>query len=230
MTLPKRLLLYVSVFMMFIGFCQKQQPNNPTLQELAFLVDVNASKYANAIGSKYLFDEFKLAKIEGFQGSHLIRFDAVDNIIELKKEADEIRQLSKKKQYKIEFLDGSGTYETKSFTNSSGKIEYSFFEKRYECSKFLVYKKERIKFEPAKPAKSSYEQEVPAEFVNQANAYYLLKLSENNPHLVEIPRKKKALLAFFGNKSKEMAAFLKKQKLKPNSEEDIIKIIHRYLD
>ena len=209
-------------------YSQLQQPNNSSLQDLAFFIDVNNKKYANAEGSKYIFEEFKLAKIEGLEGSHLVRFDPVDNIIQLKKEENKILSLSKKYQYKINLLDGSGNYETHQYINPDGKIENTFFEKRYTSSQFSLFKKHRIKFQPSKPAKSSYEPETSARFIKLDDFYYLMDQTDNPGHLVEIPKKKKALLNFFGKKSGEVSKFIKMQKLNTDSEKDLIKIIDYY--
>ena len=211
------------------GYSQLQPPNNnSTLQDLVFFIDVNNKKYANAEGSKYIFEEFKLAKIEGLAGSHLVRFDPVDNIIQLKKEKNRILSLSKKYQYKIDLLDGSGSYETQQYIDSDGKIENTFFEKIYTSAEFSLFKKHRIKFQPSKPAKSSYEPETPAKFIKLDDSYYLMNQVDNPKHLVQIPKKKKALLNFFGKKSSEVSKFVKTQKLKTDSEEDLIRIIGYY--
>ena len=55
-----------------------------------------------------------------------------------------------------------------------------------------------------------------------------MNLVDNPGHLVEIPRKKKALLKFFGANSNEISKFIKTQKLKIDSEEDLIKILNFY--
>jgi len=219
---------YLIVLYSISCYSQLQQPNNSTLQDLAFFIDVNNKKYANAEGSKYIFEEFKLAKIEGLEGSHLVRFDPVDNIIELKKEENKILSLSKKYQYRINLLDGSGNYETQQYINADGKIENTFFEKRYTSSHFSIFKKHRIKFQPSKPAKSSYEPETPAKFIKLDDSYYLMNQVDNPEHLVKIPKKKKALLNFFGEKSSEVSKYIKMQKFKADSEEDLIKIIDYY--
>lgn len=227
-----RILIKITCFLTVLYsvscYSQLQQPNNSTLQDLAFFIDVNNKKYANAEGSKYIFEEFKLAKIEGLEGSHPIRLDPVDNIIQLKKEENKILSLSKKYQYKINLLDGSGNYETQQYINANGKIENTFFEKRYTSSQYSLFKKHRIKFQPAKPAKSSYEPEIPAKFIKLDDIYYLMNLLNNPGHLVAIPKKKKALLNFFGKKSGEVSRFIKMQKLKTDSEEDLIEIIDYY--
>jgi hypothetical protein len=229
MNTSKKIILYLVVLYTLSGYSQLQPLNsNNNLQDLAFFIDINNIKYANAEGSKYIFDEYKLARIEGLAGSHLIRFDPVDNIIQLKKEDNKILSLSKKYQYKIELLDGSGNYETQQFINTEGKIENTFFEKSHTTDKFSLYKKQRIKFQPSKPAKSSYEPETTAKFVNLEDAYFLMNLVDNPGHLVEIPRKKKALLKFFGANSNEISKFIKTQKLKIDSEEDLIKILNFY--
>ncbi|WP_350290705.1 hypothetical protein [uncultured Croceitalea sp.] len=231
MNILKKVVFCLITLCVFKGYSQLQPPNNnSTLQDLAFFIDVNNKKYANAEGSKYIFEEFKLAKIDGLSGSHLIRFDPVDNIIQLKKEDDKILSLSKKYQYKITLLDGSGVFETQQFINPEGKIENTFFERIVSTENFSLFKKQRVKFESSKPAKSSYEPAVPAKFTKLQDAYYLMNLENNPGHIVEIPRKKKALLNFFGNKSKEVGKYIKNEKLKVSSGEDLVKILNYYFN
>ncbi|MFD2585884.1 hypothetical protein ACFSQJ_03010 [Croceitalea marina] len=225
----KRIIFGLAILYTLSGYSQLQPPNsNSTLQDLAFFIDVNNKKYANAQGSKYIYADFKLAKIEGLSGSHLVRFDPVDNIIQLKKEDNKILSLSKKYQYKIELLDGTGIYETQQFINTDGKIENTFFESIHTSKKYKLYKKHRIKFQPAKPAKSSYEPATDPEFIPLDAIYYVMNLEKNPGHLLELPRKKKVFLNFFGNRAKEMSKYIKTQNLKTSSEQDLIKILNYY--
>ncbi len=225
----KRIIFGLAILYTLSGYSQLQPPNsNSTLQDLAFFIDVNNKKYANAQGSKYIYADFKLAKIEGLSGSHLVRFDPVDNIIQLKKEDNNILSLSKKYQYKIELLDGTGTYETQQFINTDGEIENTFFESIHTSKNYKLYKKHRIKFQPAKPAKSSYEPATDPEFIPLDAIYYVMNLEKNPGHLLELPRKKKVFPNFFGNRAKEMSKYIRMQNLKISSEEDLIKILNYY--
>ena len=204
---------------------QVAQPNNPSLQTLSYFVDINNPKYLNAEGSRYLFDDFKLAKIQGYSGSHLIRFNVFDDEVELKKEANTIQSLSKQKLYQIEFLDGTGIYETRSYIDGAGTVNYSFFKKVHGTNQFILFKKYRTIFEPAKPPRSGYEPETPAKFIKKESSYYLLDLQTEAEHLKELPKKKKNFTVIFGSRSKAITSFIKKERLKLNSEKDLITIL-----
>lgn len=221
----KKITLYVVCFISMPLMAQVEQPNNPSLQTLSYFVDVNNPKYANAEGSRYLFDDFKLAKIQGYPGSYLIRFNVFDDVVELKKEANALQSLPKQKHYQIEFLDGSGTYETRSYITRDSAIKHSFFERIHLSPKFVLFKKYRTIFEPAKPPKSGYEPETSAKFEKKESSFYLLDLHAKAEHLLELSKKKKSFAAIFGTRSKAITAFIKKERLKLNSEEDLVRIL-----
>ena len=221
----KKITLYVVCLIVTTTMAQVEQPNNPSLQALSYFVDVNNPKYANAEGSRYLFDDFKLAKIEGYPGSYLIRFNVFDDVVELKKEANALQSLSKQKHYQIEFLDGSGTYETRSYIAKDNAIKHTFFKKIHSSPKFALFKNFRTIFEPAKPPKSGYEPETPAKFKRKESSFYVLDLQSKAEHLLELPKKKKTFATIFGTRSKAISDFIKKERLKLNSEEDLVRIL-----
>ncbi|WP_343485453.1 hypothetical protein [Allomuricauda sp. d1] len=213
---------------------QIAQNNNATLgtlNDLGFFVEVNNSKYAGAEGSKYLFDEFVPAKINQVKTSHAVRFDVVDNIIEFKDSERETKGLSAEKEYSIVLQDGSSrVFVTKKFIDDYGKSSNTFFEKMYANEYFELFKKERIKFQEAKPAKSSYEPEKPAKFVGLPDAFYLDFKDDNSEELVKIPRKRKKLKEFFGKEYPSIEKFAKKNDLDFDSATHLVKIINHYIE
>ncbi|MEP3211318.1 MAG: hypothetical protein ABJN95_19185 [Maribacter sp.] len=210
---------------------QIQQVNNGSLNELVFYVGTNKPKYdAEAEGSPYLNEEFAPARINGIEETQFVRFNAVESTIELKDE-DKILTLSNAYSYSIKLLNGSDqTYETHSFSNEDGTSGISFFEKLYVSKKFALYQKERIIYTAAKKAKSSYEQDLPAKFKRGRTLFYITDPKLKSTGLLEFPKKKKNLSNLFEKQTKPMEKYIKKEGLKMNSTEDIIKIMNFYYE
>ncbi len=223
--------IFIILFAGTSAYAQIQQVNNGRLDELVFYVGTNTTEYdTEAEGSRYLNEEFTPARINNIEGTQFVRFNAVEGTIELK-DNDKILTLSQSYVYVIKLLDGSDkTYETHSFTDEDGAITNSFFEKLYTSEKFALFLKERIIYIPAKKAKSSYEQDVPGKFKKGNTIFYVTDLSHQSDLLFEVPKKRKKLSSLFKKHIKPIEKFIKKEGLKTDGEEDIIKIINFYFE
>ena len=170
------------------------------------------------------------AKINNIQKSYLVRFDILENTIEVKKDKDEIIGLSKKANHTIKLLDGSERiFETKNFSNKNGDTLNGIFEQLHSDKVFLLFRKSRIKYQKAKPMKSSYEQAVPAKFIPLDDTFYVSFLKEGKSNgLIEVPQKKKSQKSFFGEYFPKIEKFVKHEKLVFNSDEDLVKILKYY--
>ncbi|MEL6917237.1 MAG: hypothetical protein AAFO99_05845 [Bacteroidota bacterium] len=200
-----------------------------SFNELVFFVGINNPEYDNAEGSRYLNEEFVLAKINSISKVQPVRFNLIENSIEIRKEDGTIMSLSQSYDYTIKLVDGSKKeYETKRFKNENGDIKTSFFEKIHATENYALYFKERIRYIPKKPAKSSYDQEVPAKFVKGISKFYMAFSKSESQELIEIPRRKKDFLKTFMDKDGTMEKFLKKEKLKFDKKEDLVKLLDFY--
>ncbi|MEK6154744.1 hypothetical protein WIW50_15860 [Flavobacteriaceae bacterium 3-367] len=207
---------------------QIQRPNNETFNELAFFVGTNNPIYDEAEGSRYLLEEFVSARINGMEKVQLLRFNVVENSIEIKRENGEVMGLDRSTPYRIALLDGSGRwFETRPYRDERGKLQTTFFERLHRGEGYTLYFKENIKFVPKKPAKSSYEQDVPAKFKREGARFYLQGLGPEG-EVVELPRKRKNLVPLFGERAGEMEKHIKKQKLDPYKREDLVKLLDFY--
>ena len=205
---------------------QLTQPFNTTLQEVSSFISLN--NYSNVDGLPYVNKDFKLAKIEGFEGSHLVRFNFSNGNIELKQSDSDIISLSKKYKYIITFQDGSGIYETQPYIDSEKKIKNTIFQRISTSEKFSLFKRTKIDFTAAIPQKSGYEPAVPASFSKPIFTYYLMNSIKDSGNLIEIPKRKKKFLRLFDKKSGEMATYIKSNKLQIDSEQDLIQILNHY--
>jgi len=205
---------------------QIQDVPNGSLQDLAFYIGSNNPKYANAEGSRYLNDNFIAAKINKISETQWIRFNVVENTVEMKAENDEVRTLSLNQIQKIQLLNGSDiVFEIHHYRDEHGTIQSSFFESISSGKNYTLYRKERIKFVPSIPEKSSYEPAVPARFVKIKTKLYVSGFLEEG-HLEEIPTKKKAFLKLFGANATSIQKFIKAEKLQWQNSEALVLILN----
>ena len=225
------LLIIFSLTTLFVS-AQLQQVNNGSIDDLVFFVSTNNKIYdKEAKGSRYLNKEFIPARINTIKEVQLIRFNAVENTIEIKDSEDKILTLSKSYDYSVKLLDGSNKlYETHAYMDEDGVKVISFFEKIHTTEKYTLYLKERIIYVPTKKAKSSYEQDVPGKFKKGNTIFYVTDLNQKNTGLVAVSKKKKALSLLFKEKTKDIEKRIKKEGLKIDKRKDIITILNFYFE
>nr|WP_299337483.1 hypothetical protein [Allomuricauda sp.] len=230
MTYAKLAFLLIILFTTSDILGQIPQNDQGNLNDITFFLTVNNPEYKDAEGSRYLFDEFVPAKISGISNSYPVRFDAVDDIIEFKENGEEIKGLTLNREYRIQLMDGSNrVFITRTYINDSGNLKKSFFEIVHDGDDFQLLKKERFKYLPAQPAKSSYEPAKPARFMKLQDQVYIDYPDDSLDYLIRIPKKKKKLKVFFGAQLKQVEAFAKKQNLEYDATEDFVKIMEHYL-
>lgn len=205
------------------------QPRNDSFNELVFFVGTNNPLYNGAEGSRYLNEEFVPARINDIKETQLVRFNVVENTIEIKESSGNVLSLSKSHKYVIKLLDGSNShYETLAYKDEDGKTATTFFEKLHETKDFSLFLKERIKFIPAKPEKSSYEKAVPAKFIKGNKIFYVIGFPNNPNGMTALPGKRKSFLKLFRNKAKPIEKFIKANKLDIDQKESVIKILEYF--
>jgi hypothetical protein len=117
----KKLIFTVAWLIVTGIFAQIQQPRNDSFNELVFFVGTNNPEFEKAEGSRYLNADFVPARVNQIRETQLVRFNVVENAIEVKKGSEQIMTLSTSYKYTITLLDGSDkTYETLSFRDETG--------------------------------------------------------------------------------------------------------------
>lgn len=225
----------LTLFLVLIGSCvfaQIQQLNNGTLNELVFFVGTNNKKYdEDSEGSRYLNESFLPARINDIKETQLVRFNVVENAIEIKDSNGKVLTLSNSYEYSIKFLDGSKkVYETHAFLNENSTTSISFFEKIHATEKFALFLKERIIYIPGKKSTSSYEQDISGKFKKGRTLFYITDLASQSTALLEVPKKRKNLSRLFKKQTKTLEMHMKKKALKLDRKEDLIKIVNFYLE
>ncbi len=200
-------------------FCQPiyDLPTDYVRGQIFFPNDV--SKGQNYLGSPYLNDEFEVGRVITEEKSYpaMLRYNAYFDIIEIKAGQDQNNQLAKSPNL-------SAKIKNSEFVLKDTPINKEIYlQKLVEGSKLLLWLQNTAKFNDAKPAKSSYGTDKPAEFVLR-KTYYI----ESGSVLSEISLKKKDILALFGDKESEMKRYIKEQKLSFSDEANVVQMIRYF--
>jgi len=112
----------------------------------------------------------------------------------------------------------------KYFINYDNKYNngYLFILSKIKDSKYILYKKEKVKFVPAYVPVNSYADEKPAKYVVDKSKYYI----KNQDVLTELPEKKSEFLKLFPNNKDTLELFLKENKIKFNEDSSLLLIIN----
>ncbi|MDX1828567.1 MAG: hypothetical protein R3342_03375 [Lutibacter sp.] len=219
---------FISIYSVSIG---QTQPSsyyyNSAVSNLYITINPYAKnkEYANYTGSPYLESKkFEVGTItnttENKVYRFLIRYNIYKDIIEVQKSENSFVNLNKLNYFKISLYKKKFellTYKIK------GKIKTGYLEVLLNRKNTGLYKKYTVTLISAKKAQSSFEKDKPARFNKSYSYFYKL-----NNEILEIPKKKKLFINIFGNKSQQIKSFIKKEKLKPIRENDLIKIFNYY--
>ncbi|MBB4806580.1 hypothetical protein HNP38_001876 [Chryseobacterium defluvii] len=171
----------------------------------------NQYDYKDIKGSPYLNTEFQLAQIGDYKDIPA-RYNSYTDSFEFKKDGQTYIVPKEDNLGKIVFQNSAKTFVLLNLDGVKTYLE--------EVDKEVVLlKKITTTFKDFKKASTSYEEDVPASFVQQPPKYFLL----NDRRLVEAT--KKSLSNSFPEKEKSLKDFVKKKNLSYDKESDLIKIV-----
>ena len=185
-------------------------------------------EYKNLKGSPYVNEVFILGKIynddEVILSNIKLRYNAYSNEIEINNSSsgnkDEYGALNKDPNVYIKINQNVYVFVPFENSNSNG----SYFEILSEGKSFDLYKKTTVKFISPTFAKTSYENNKPAEFKHK-HVYFLVN---KNGDFFELPSKKNKLIKFLSKDHEHVKEFAKKSRLNPNDEKDLIRLVSFY--
>ena len=111
----------------------------------------------------------------------------------------------------------------KSFNDHEGVLLEGYLQQLHTSETIALYKRYYQKFHDPKPAKTSYEQDIPGKLTNHISYYVLL---DNN--LVLMNPKRSKILNSFPKHTKKLKAFIKEKKLKFKNDKDFVQLIQYY--
>ncbi|MCB0398877.1 MAG: hypothetical protein KDD26_04495 [Winogradskyella sp.] len=216
----KKLLALILLFLI-TGIKVNSQNVNIDIATERNLMSKNTSAKIEAEGSPYIDEEFKIIKIEQYQGQTFIgRYNAYNDEMEVKLDDEKIVALDNSSNYKVTFTNSSKTYKTFSYTTENGDLKQGFLVLIEENDNFSLLKREQIKFYDKEKAASTYQKDKPATFRRENDSYYL-KLGDK---ITLLPQKKSSLLKEFPENSDALKTFIKKNKINLKKEEDLKKL------
>ena len=177
-------------------------------------------------GSPYMSNTFEKGQLfygDEAVGTVYFRYNAYNEEIEIKQtnlEEEPIRGLSKDKKIRLVSKGESMSFRT--FVDKSGNTKNGYMTILDE-GEYNLYKHLRVTFKEAKRAENSLVKGAPAKFF-QTTEYYLEKPADKRIDYVDL-NNKKIVQVVDGDKANELKAFLKENKVKIKTEEDLIKVV-----
>lgn len=167
-------------------------------------------------GSRYLTEQFNLAKVNKGTRDFMIRYNAYNDLMEYK-DGTEILELIKDQNTYFQFADGQ-VFELLNYTIDGN--EYSRYHQILtNANNTKVSKYKSIKLNPAKSASNSYETGSAASFKPNKDVYFVTY----NNQTIEFDGKSKTLEKLIPSKVSEVKKFFKENKIKEN-DADMIKV------
>lgn len=194
-----------------------------------YLVNLNNPKYEKIEGSPYLNPGFSPAKINGSKETKFVRFNPVDNNIEIRQSEDKVIILSNSDQYNIILLDGSAKeYQTLLYIDDKNDSVSTFFELINKGGDYNLYLKERIKLIRGVKGAQGYSDSKPDRFLKVDDHFYVSHFGSFSKGLRLVPTKKKEFYKLFETHSNEMEKYIKKEKLAIDQVNDLMAILDHY--
>jgi hypothetical protein len=182
----------------------------------------NLSSKIVADGSPYIDENFAAARITQYKDKIFsARYNAYNNQMEVKIEDDKVIALDKNGDFEVIFIANDKIYRTVNYFTEENTSKKAFLVVLSDNAKYTLFKKERIKFYDKVEAASSYEKAKPAKFQREDDVYYIKKDGKT----VYLPQKKKDFLKSFPKQENELKSYLKKEKLNPKNEDELITIV-----
>jgi len=177
-------------------------------------------------GSPYLSNIFQSADLyygDESQGTTYFRYNAYNEEVEIKQqnlEAEPIRALGKDK--KIRLIVNNKPMSFKTFVNKKGKTKNGYLT-LLKDGKYKLYHHLGVSFREGKKAENSFVNEQPAKF-SQYDEYYVEAESGKKNNQVEFSNNK-VLELVAENDKENLKKFLKKNKLKIKTVNDLYQVI-----
>lgn len=214
----------IFIFLFCLPFLGNSQVTLDLMAEGGVIPKKASTILKNAIGSPYINENYQWVKIINFPDKSFEgRFNAYNNEMEIKISANQepIALDIANNDYEVHFINENKIYKTFDYKLNRGITKRGFLIVVFSEDNVSLLKEEVIKFYDIIPASTSYDQDKPAKFRREDDNYYL-KLKSGR--IVYLPLKDKEIAKAFPEHSKEIMAFVKKNKLKTKKEEDLIKV------
>ncbi len=203
------------------------QQSNIQLDEVQsrMLVINDGNSKAKTNGSPYVNENFTPIRITQFKDKiYSARYNAFINEMEVTLENAKVIALNPNSDYVVTFTTTNKVYKAVNYVDDNEVSKKGFLVLLSENEKCSLFKEERIKFYEKTVATTSYDKEIAAKYKRVDDNYYI-KLGDKTTFL---PQRKKDFLKLFPNEEKKLSTYMKKNKLNPKNEDELISVI-KYL-
>lgn len=226
------------IYFFCYGLLVSQTPTNNLIQddnhfaqatqmrELLRIRNKGPIELADVDGSPYLNENYQIAELinekQGTTHKYSVRYNAYLDRMETPKPNGSLGAL-KKASFFIIKMNGS-TYRVFEYKNEKQKLVDGYFKLLLDNEKGKLLRRDVKLFQEGKPSRTTFHPPTPAKFVDKVEFY----LKFPNQSVVEIPSKKKAFVSLFENHRDKVDDFIKKERLKINNQDDLVKIVKYY--
>ena len=182
----------------------------------------DTKKYNDTEGTPYIFKEFMLTEIVGFDQKLMMRYNAEADEIEFKKNETETIILSKEELFNTVIMN-FGKYKLRllNYKTTKGEGIYGYLAEVTIAKDISLLRRDKIILEEARQPKTTFESYIPAKLVKAKSDYYL-ELKDKS--IIAMPSSKKELIAIYPNKKEAITTYLKENNFSCKDENDLIKI------
>ena len=217
----KKVVLALTLLAVSFGYAQTRGGYDISGAGMGQVLDLGkkANVKENVNGSPYFVETYLPVKLSTFENENiLVRYNAADDEMEFNK-GGQVFYVPKSDDLKIKFLNSGKEYHYTPYTEK-GNATSGYLILLSENEKVSLYKKEQIKFVPAKEAANSYDTGRPAEYKKTDDAFFI----ELNGTIENFPKNKKELLRKFSKNETEISEYLKKNKTSFSREVDLVEL------
>lgn len=175
-------------------------------------------------GTPYMDEGFSPARVSSeINKIFEVRYNLVNDEMEVKNENEEIHAINKTiSNITVTFLKNNKTYQVFNYLNEDGSSDNGYFTllSNSNTNVKLLLKESKV-FKEGQAIKSGYEQAVRPSF-KKAKDKYFIKVGSDNA--MEVPKNKKDVAKLFPKFESQISSFIKKNKLKTSSKEDLLEL------
>lgn len=171
-------------------------------------------------GSPYAQANFSKATVAKTNASALMRYNAFADEFEFIAKGDTL-VLDKTEDFSPITI-AENKYVLLQYTNRKNSLSYGYLLLCHEKGDFSLYKKDNILLSAATTARTSFEKDTPARYINMSKTYYF---KNGTVGVSEFPDSKKALSKMFPDKKQPIETYLKENKIDFSKESDMDKIV-----
>lgn len=175
-------------------------------------------------GSKYLNDNFVRAKISDFEDKvFAVRYDIYNDQMEFQGGNNQVYVMNKNERTrKITFLDTNDAYLIFDYVGDNGEIRSGYFSALTANNSYQLLKKNKVIFIEEKASATGYDAPKPAMFKKTKDRHYVII---NGAPAILVDTNKKRFSAQFKGQQKEVLTYIKKNKIRLNDDNDLIKLV-----